>query len=412
MPKRAITDAEVAGRRVLVRVDFNVPLIDGAVGDDTRIRAALPTIRHLLERQARVVLLSHLGRPQGTFEPRFSLAPIAVHLSALIGRDVPLIPQVVGAETERAVAALAPGEIVLLENVRFEPGEERNDPALADQLARLGDLYVNDAFGAAHRAHASTVGVAERLPAYAGFLLLREIEVLTRVLESPARPFVAILGGAKVSDKIKVAGSLLDRVDALLIGGGMANTFLLAAGHEIGASLAERDKLDDARQIVARAAALGRTLLLPTDAVVAASPAASAGVVVAIEAIPGETAILDIGPATVARFGAAIAHARTVFWNGPMGVFEQPPFAEGTRGVAAAVAAADAFTVVGGGDSVAALEEMGMTAAISHISTGGGASLEFVEGKILPGIAVLPDVETRLEAGGREDRGASERGVE
>ena len=412
MPKRAITDAEVAGRRVLVRVDFNVPLIDGAVGDDTRIRAALPTIHHLLERQARVVLLSHLGRPQGTFEPRFSLAPIAVHLSALIGRDVPLIPQVVGAETERAVAALAPGEIVLLENVRFEPGEERNDPALADQLARLGDLYVNDAFGAAHRAHASTVGVAERLPAYAGFLLLREIEVLTRVLESPARPFVAILGGAKVSDKIKVAGSLLDRVDALLIGGGMANTFLLAAGHEIGASLAERDKLDDARQIVARAAALGRTLLLPTDAVVAASPAASAGVVVAIEAIPGETAILDIGPATVARFGAAIAHARTVFWNGPMGVFEQPPFAEGTRGVAAAVAAADAFTVVGGGDSVAALEEMGMTAAISHISTGGGASLEFVEGKILPGIAVLPDVETRLEAGGREDRGASERGVE
>jgi phosphoglycerate kinase len=391
MPKRSIADADVDGKRVLVRVDFNVPLVDGRVGDETRLRAALPTIHHLLDHGARVVLVSHLGRPKGAPDPRYRMAPVGERLAALLGQPVPVLDQVVGAAAEQAVAALPPGSALLLENVRFEPGEERNDPALADRLARLADLYVNDAFGSAHRAHASTVGVAERLPAYAGFLLLREIEVLSRLLEAPERPFVAILGGAKVSDKLAVAGNLLDRVDALLIGGGMANTFLLAAGHEIGASLVERDRLDDARRIEQHARDRHRTFLLPTDAIVAPSLEATVGAVAVVEEIPPAMAIYDIGPATIARFGRAIGRAKTVFWNGPMGVFERAPFAAGTHGVAAAVAAADAFTVVGGGDSVAAIAGMGMGAEISHISTGGGASLEFVEGKTLPGIAALPD---------------------
>jgi len=391
MPKRSVADANVQGKRVLIRVDFNVPLEDGRVGDDTRIRAALPTIRHLLDRGARLVLVSHLGRPKGKPDPRFSLAPVGERLSELLGQAVPVAPAVVGPAVEQAVEALAPGNALFLENVRYEPGEEKNDPDLAEKLARLADLYVNDAFGTAHRAHASTVGVAERLPAYAGFLLRREVDVLSRLLGEPERPFVAILGGAKVSDKLAVVGTLLDRVDALLVGGGMANTFLLAAGHDVEASLVEREQLDDGRRIMERAQALGKTFLLPEDAVVARSPEAPAGRVVPIAAIPEGEAILDIGPATVERFGREIAGAKTIFWNGPMGVFERPPFAAGTRGVAAAVAAADAFSVVGGGDSVAAVEEMGMADAISHLSTGGGASLEFVEGEALPGIAVLPD---------------------
>jgi phosphoglycerate kinase len=391
MPKRLSTAADVAGKRVLVRVDFNVPLDDGRVGDDTRIRAALPTLRDLLDRGARVVLLSHLGRPKGKPDPALRLAPVGRRLEALLGRPVIALDQVVGPDVERAVATLPAGGVALLENVRFEPGEEKNDPALAAQLARLGNLFVNDAFGAAHRAHASTVGVATLLPAYAGLLLAREVQALSRLLENPARPFVAILGGAKVSDKLGVVGQLLDRVDALLVGGGMANTLLLASGVAVGASLAERDRLADAQRVLGQAAARGVVLRLPSDAVVAPSPAAEYGAVVPIAAVPADQMILDIGPATITQFAESIATAKTIFWNGPMGVFERPAFAAGTDAVARAVAAADAYTVVGGGDSVAAIEAAGVAARIGHISTGGGASLEFVEGRELPGIAVLPD---------------------
>jgi phosphoglycerate kinase len=391
MPKRSMTTADVAGKRVLVRVDFNVPLENGQVVDDTRIRAALPSISDLVDRGARVVLVSHLGRPKGKPDPAYRMAPVAARLAELLGRDVTTVDQVVGPVAEAAVAALPTGGVALLENVRFEPGEERNDPEFAAELARLGDLFVNDAFGAAHRAHASTTGVAKLLPAYAGLLLAREVQVLSRLLEEPERPFVAILGGAKVSDKLAVVGRLLDRVDTLLIGGGMANTFLLASGIEVGDSLAERDRLDDARGILDAASGRGVALILPVDAVVAPSPEAASGREVAIAEVPSGEMILDIGPRTVAQFARAIAPAKTIFWNGPMGVFERRAFAGGTRAIAAAVAAADAFSVVGGGDSVAAVTEVGLADRVSHISTGGGASLEFVEGRELPGIATLPD---------------------
>ena len=393
MPKRSVVEADAAGRRVLVRVDFNVPLTDGRVTDDTRIRASLSTITHLLDRGARVVLVSHLGRPKGKPDPAYRMAPVARRLSELLGREVPVLDEVTGPSVERAVAALPEGGIVLLENVRFEPGEETNDPELAARLARLADLFVNDAFGAAHRAHASTVGVATLRPAYAGFLLQREVEVLSGLLTGPERPFLAILGGAKVSDKLGVVGHLLERVDGLLIGGGMANTFLLAAGVNVGASLVERDRVDDARRMTVQAEARGVPIHLPTDVVVARS-LEDVGRVVPATAVPAEMAIYDIGPDTVESFGQEIARARTVVWNGPMGVFERPAFAAGTRGVAAAVARAEAFTVVGGGDSVAAIEQLGVADRISHISTGGGASLEFLEGKDLPGIDVLPEAGT------------------
>ena len=391
MPKRSVEAAEVDGRRVLARVDFNVPLDGGRVTDDTRIRAALPTIRHLVDRGARVVLVSHLGRPKGQADPAYRMAPVGRRLSELLGRDVDTLEEVVGPAVERAVGAVGPGDVVLLENVRFEPGEEQNDPEFAARLARLGDLFVNDAFGAAHRAHASTVGVAKVLPAYAGFLLRREVDVLSRLREAPERPFVAILGGAKVSDKLGVVAGLRDRVDALLIGGSMANTLLLADGIEVGASLAERDRVEDARRSIDDARARGVALLLPSDVVVAESLDAGEGRVVAVDAVPPEASIFDIGPKTVARFGAEIAAARTVFWNGPMGVFEWTPFAAGTRGVAAAVAATAAFSVVGGGDSVAAIEQLGLADGVDHISTGGGASLELLEGRELPGIAAIPE---------------------
>jgi phosphoglycerate kinase len=389
-PRRSVRDADVAGRRVLVRVDFNVPLADGEVADDTRIRAALPTIRSLLDRGAKVILVSHLGRPKGKADRRYLLDPVARRLADLLGRTVVVAPGVVGPEVARAVDALPPEWVMLLENVRFEPGEERNDPAFAAALADLADLYVDDAFGAAHRAHASTVGVAERLPAYAGFLLERETDVLSRLLASPERPYIAILGGAKISDKLAVVGNLLDRVDGLLLGGGMANTFLLALGHPIGQSLAEPDRVADARAILERAQERGVAIELPVDLVAAASLDDAAGKVVAADAVPDDRAAFDIGPATVKRYGERIAAARTIFWNGPMGVFERPPFAAGTLGVARAVAAADAYSVVGGGDSVAALEQMGLADRIDHISTGGGASLELLEGKTLPGIAAIP----------------------
>jgi phosphoglycerate kinase len=393
MAKRSIADADVCGKRVLVRVDFNVPLTDGTIDDDTRIRAALPTIRDLLERGAAVVLATHLGRPKGRPDPAYSVAPIARRLSELLGQQVATVPAVVGPEAEKAAAELRPGSALLLENTRFEPGEEANDPALAEALGRLGDIYVNDAFGAAHRAHASTVGVAERLPAYAGLLLQREVAVLSRILENPERPFVAILGGAKVSDKLKVIGHLLERVDALLLGGGMANTVLLAQGHEVGRSLVEPDRVADAGRLIASAEKRGVDLLAPTDVVVASSLEDDEAAVVPVGDVSPEQAIFDIGPETARRYCGLIAGARTVFWNGPMGVFERRPFAAGTLAIANCVADATAFTVVGGGDSVAAIEEAGVAGQIDHISTGGGASLEFLEGRVLPGIGAIPDAE-------------------
>ena len=391
MAKRSLDDLDVAGRRVLVRADLNVPISDGAVGDDTRVRAALPTLRALMERGARVIVVSHLGRPKGGPSPELSLAPVAARLGELLGQPVRLADAVVGPSVAAAVEALAPGEALLLENVRFEPGEEANDPALARALASLADVYVNDAFGTAHRAHASTVGIAAHLPSCAGYLLRRETETLSALLENPARPFVGVLGGAKVSDKLAVAGSLLERLDALLLGGGMANTFLLAAGHAVGASLCEPDLADEAAAILAKGRALGVPILLPTDVVVASSVAAESGQVVPVAEVPNDAMILDIGPATVAAFAERIAGAGTVFWNGPMGVAERPAFARGTLGVARAVAACDGFTVVGGGDSIAALAATGLADAVGFVSTGGGASLELLEGRSLPGIAALPD---------------------
>jgi phosphoglycerate kinase len=390
MAKRSITEADVRGKRALIRVDFNVPLRDGEVADDTRIRAALPTIQFLLDRAAAVVLATHLGRPKGKADPAYSVAPVARRLSELLGRPVATVPVVAGPEAERAAGALRPGDVLLLENTRFDPGEETNDPELAASLARLGDLFVNDAFGAAHRAHASTVGVANLLPAYAGLLLQREESVLSRLLNNPERPFVAVLGGAKVSDKLAVLTHLLGRVDALLLGGGMANTVLLAQGHQIGSSLAETDRVDEARRLIDSVKERGMLMAVPTDVVIAESLDSAMTQVVPVTAIPVDQSIFDIGPETVARFCQQIAGSRTVFWNGPMGVFERAPFANGTLGIARCVADASAYTVVGGGDSLAAIEAAGVAERIDHISTGGGASLEYLEGRVLPGIAALP----------------------
>lgn len=388
MSYRSVRDADVSGKRVLVRVDFNVPMQDGKITDDTRIRSSLPTIQDLLSRDASVILVSHLGRPKGKPSPEFSLAPVAKHLSELLGRNVTMASDVAGPAAESAAASLKAGDILLLENVRFEPGEEKNDPALAKRLASLADLYVNDAFGAAHRAHASTVGVAGELPAYAGYLMQGELDALRRLVENPERPYVAILGGAKVSDKLAVIGNLASRVDAILVGGGMANTFLLSQRHAIGKSLAEPNFVDQARAILEDAARRGVDVLLPSDVLVAQSlddePAT-----MTIDHIPDVVAIYDIGPQTAERYGKRLANARTIFWNGPMGVFERAAFAQGTLAVARAVAESNAFSVVGGGDSVAAIEQAGVGDRISHISTGGGASLEYVEGRTLPGVAAL-----------------------
>ena len=393
MLKQTVAAVDVAGKRVLLRVDFNVPLDGGAISDDTRIRAALPTIRLLRERGARVVLISHLGRPKGRRTDTLSLRPIAARVSELLGGvPVRFIDQVVGEVAESAAAGLADGDVLLLENLRFEHGEERNDPDLAQALARLGDIFVNDAFGAVHRAHASTSGVTAYLPAYAGLLLEAEVAALGGLLDAPERPFVAILGGAKVSDKLAVIGNLLRKVDAILVGGGMANTFLLAQGHEIGSSLAERERVPEAIRLLDEANHYGVELALPSDLIVAPDLDA-AGHAVAAAAIPADAAAFDIGPQTSGRFADRIVSARTVFWNGPMGVFEKPGFATGTITVAEAVAACTGFTVVGGGDSVAALELAGLADRVSHVSTGGGASLEFVEGKTLPGIAALLDAD-------------------
>jgi len=391
MPKRSITETDVLGKRALVRVDFNVPLRDGEVADDTRIRASLPTIQLLLDRGAAVVLATHLGRPKGKADPAYSVAPVARRLSKLLGRPVATVSVVAGLEAERAASALRPGDVLLLENTRFESGEEVNDPDLAAKLARLGDLFVNDAFGAAHRAHASNVGVANLLPSYAGLLLQREETALSRLLLDPEQPFIAVLGGAKVSDKFAVLEHLLGRVDALLLGGGMANTLLLAQGHQTGSSLSEPDRVEEARRLVDNAEERGVHIDIPTDVVIARSLDSTTAQVVPVDTIPADQAIFDIGPETVARYCRQIASARTVFWNGPMGVFERGPFANGTLGIARCVADATAYTVVGGGDSLAAIDAAGVAEHIGHISTGGGASLEYLEGRVLPGIAVIPD---------------------
>jgi phosphoglycerate kinase len=395
MSINGLAEIDPAGKRVLVRVDFNVPQDEqGRITDDRRIEAALPTIRYLLERSARVVLASHLGRPKGMDE-KWTLKPVAARLSELLGQPVKTASDCVGPEAEAAVATLKPGEVLLLENVRFHPEEEKNDPAFARQLASLTDLYVNDAFGAAHRAHASTEGVAHLLPAVAGLLMQKELEVLGSALNKPRRPFVAILGGKKVSDKIGVIEHLMDKVDALIIGGGMAYTFLKAKGYEIGDSLLDTDGIDLAKRVMERAASRGPRLELPVDVVVAKAFAPDAeSQVVAAEAIPAGWQGMDIGPRTVARFREALADAQTVVWNGPMGVFEMPRFAAGTRAMAEILAqrtAAGATTIIGGGDSAAAVEQMGFADQMSHISTGGGASLEFLEGKVLPGVAALEE---------------------
>ncbi|MDR7550911.1 MAG: phosphoglycerate kinase [Armatimonadota bacterium] len=390
--KKTIRDVEVSGKRILVRVDFNVPMDGGMITDDRRIRESLPTIRYLLEHQARVVLCSHLGRPKGKVDPAFSLAPVAARLVDLLGQPVPLLPDCVGPEVEAAVARMRPGDVVLLENLRFHPEEEANDAAFAVALSRLADLYVNDAFGTAHRAHASTAGVARHLPAVAGFLMEKELRHLGQALETPARPFVAVLGGKKVSDKIAVIRNLLARADSLLLGGGMAYTFLKAGGYEIGGSILEPDSLPLASALMAEAASRRVRFELPQDIVVSATVDGSAATqVVEARAIPPTLIGVDIGPRTAAHFAGIIKDGGTVLWNGPMGIFEVPAFAAGTRAVAEAMAASKAVTVVGGGDTAAAVEAFGLSDRMTHISTGGGASLEFLEGRELPGVAVLQD---------------------
>ena len=395
MDKLTVRDFDPQGKRVLMRVDFNVPIEDGRVRDDSRIRAALPTIAYLLEHGASVVLMSHLGRPKGKVSDALRLRPVAQRLSELLKRPVPATGDAIGVGTVDAVNRLKPGELLLLENLRFHNEEEANDPGFAAALAAYGDIYVNDAFGTAHRAHASTVGVAELLPAYAGLLMEREIRNLSSLLEDPGRPFAAVIGGAKVSDKIKVLESLLDRVDKLVIGGGMANTFLAAQGLGVGKSLLERDRVEDAQRIMAHAIERGVDLLLPTDVVVAKEVTRGAEhKVVSVKKIPNSWSAVDVGPESRVAFEAALADAQTVLWNGPLGVFEVPTFGDGTRSMArflADRAEAGASVVVGGGDSVAAIEELGLAPRFTHISTGGGASLEFLEGRELPGIKVLQD---------------------
>ncbi|HRN51403.1 MAG TPA: phosphoglycerate kinase [Anaerolineales bacterium] len=387
--KKTINDIDPNGKRVLVRVDFNVPLEDGVVQDDTRMTAALPTIESLLSRGAAVILCSHLGRPKGEPDPQYSLAPVAEYLRTLTKAPVHFVEEAIGPKAEAAARALQPGEILVLENTRFYPGETKNDPAMAEALAKLADIYVNDAFGSAHRTHASTEGVARHLPAVAGLLMEKEIQYLGQALAEPKRPFVAILGGAKVSDKIEVIRNLLSKADQVLVGGGMANTFFAAQGIAMGDSLVEPDAIDTAKALLAES---GGKLTPPVDFVIAdAFSAEAAHEARAVGDVPAGWRVLDIGPQSVAAFSAAIAAAGTVVWNGPMGVFELDPFAAGTFGVAQAVADSGAVSIVGGGDSVSALQQSGLADKITHISTGGGASLEMLEGKLLPGLAALED---------------------
>ena len=388
--KKSVEDIDVSGKKVLVRCDFNVPLKDGAITSDKRIVAALPTIKYLLEHGAAVILCSHLGRPKGEFKPEFSLAPVAVRLGELLGKPVIMAKDVVGEDAKAKAAALKPGELLMLENVRFEAGETKNNPDLAKAFASLAEIYVNDAFGSAHRAHASTAGVADYLPAVCGFLIQKEITVMGKALSDPKRPFVAILGGAKVSDKIGVINNLLDKVDTLIVGGGMAYTFAKAQGYSIGDSLCEDDKVELAREMLEKAKAKGVKLLLPVDNRVGDKFDANYSVkVVGSDNIPDGWMGMDIGPETEKLFCEAIKGAGTVVWNGPMGVFEFDKFAGGTLAVAKAVADSGAVSIIGGGDSAAAVAKLGFGDKMTHISTGGGASLEFLEGLELPGIAAL-----------------------
>jgi len=391
--KKTVRDVDVQGKRVVIRVDFNVPLDEaGRISDDTRIRESLPTIRYCLEQKARVILLSHLGRPDGKRRATFSLKPVAVRLGDLLGRPVGFVDDCLGPSVAQRVAATSPGEVLLLENVRFYSEEERNDPDFAKALAQLGDLYINDAFGTAHRAHASTEGIARYLPAVAGLLMEKEIRYLNGALTNPARPCVAILGGAKVSDKIGVLARLLEKADRLLIGGGMAYTFLKANGLSIGSSKLEQDKLELAKELIAKAAAKSVPLLLPVDHVIATTLDPRGQVQTTKDAqIPDGWLGADIGPKTVESFTKALADATTVIWNGPLGVFEQARFATGSRRIAETLAHLQATTVIGGGDTAACVKQCGLADRMSHVSTGGGASLEYLEGKTLPGIGVLQD---------------------
>lgn len=393
MNKVTVNDLEVSGKRVFVRVDFNVPVdSDQNITDDRRIVAALPTVNRLIERGAKVILASHFGRPKGKRVESMSLRPVAVRLSELLGKPVKMLDDCVGPEVQQAIASMDNGDVVLLENLRFHSEEEANDPEFAKKLASLADAYVNDAFGTAHRAHASTEGMTRHLPSAAGFLVQKEIEVMGKALQNPERPFLAILGGAKVSTKIDVITNLLDKVDTLIIGGAMTYTFFKARGYEVGRSLLEIDKLDTAKDIERLAEEKGVKLLLPVDNVIADAFSADANTrVVTPGNIPEDWEGLDIGPKTIELFVQEIKKAGTIIWNGPVGAFEMAPFAEGTRAIASAIAESDAVTIVGGGDSAAAVEQMGFADKMTHVSTGGGASLEFLEGKELPGIAALDD---------------------
>lgn len=401
MDKKTVRDLDVAGKKVLVRVDFNVPLNDkGEITDDTRITASLPTIQSLLEQKAAVILMAHLGRPKGQVKPELSLAPVAKHLGKLLGKKILFAPDCVGEAAQAAASKLKPGHILLLENLRFHKEEEKNDMEFAEKLASLADLYVNDGFGVSHRAHASVEGVTHFLPAAAGFLLEKEIQYVGQAVTNPLHPFVAIIGGAKVSDKIGVISNLLDKVDTLLIGGGMANTFLAAQGYKMGKSLVEEDKLDLAKELLAKAKKNKVNMLLPTDLVMAAAFAPDAEhVTEKVKNLNQAYMALDIGAETSKAYAEALADAKMIVWNGPMGVFEMDAFCKGTEAVAKAVAKSRATSIVGGGDSVAAIEKLGLAKRITHISTGGGASLEYLEGKVLPGVAALDDLRRKMIAG-------------